>query len=1142
MLAINLLGRFEVRLDGEAVDFSSRPAQTLLAYLLLNAGISHRREQLAGLLWPDSLESSARKNLRNAIYRVRQAIGERYLLSDKTTLAFDTSAPYHLDVALLEDDKANADTEALMRAVAAYQGELLPGFYEDWVLLERERLRALFERHMERLLEQLQAMGRWREVRRWAEHWIAQGHVPEPAYRALMTACAAQGDLAGMASAYRRCVQALEEEVGVPPSLETQTLYERLSRGEVPTAKATGDLREAKALLDALGIEGTQERGGTFPHTPVPLPAPGKYSSDGRKQSALGLPSQPTPFIGREQELADIHRLLVGDPDCRLLTLIGPGGIGKTRLAVEVASQVMHAFPEGVYFAGLASVSGPELIVSAVAEALNFKFHGGTEPKTQLLHHLREKELLLILDNFEHLLDGADFLSEILDAAPHVALLVTSRVRLNLLEEWSYEVQGLGFPPEEQPVTIEDVAVLEAFDAVQLFIRRARQANAIFSLSPDTMAHVVRICRLLDGMPLGLELAAPWVRTMTCEEIADEITRNIDFLATSLRNVPERHRSLKAVFAQTWEHLSEAEKDVLRRLSVFRGGCLREAAEEVAGATLPLLSSLVDKALLRRDRHGRFDMHELVRQFAEEHLKDALDDFEVVRDRHSAYYTAFLHERTSGIKGSRQKEVLDEIASEIDNVRAAWHHAVTSRDAQALAQAAECFWLFNEFRGSIHEGEAAFEQAVTAFSPTAVEADNSTSLEEHRTLLGFLLAGQGSLCGRRGGLDEGRDLMEEGISLMRQATPPDRQKESFALGWLGFLLVTQGNHSEAKRIASESLALFQETGDHWLKAGCLRLLGASAQLEGKLQEAEQYLQECLSVCREVGERRVRTYAALTLGLTVIPLGEYLRAKQLLDEAVQISRDLNDLLGQAYARRELGRLAVAQGEVARAVKEVQTSLTIFEEVGSRWDIDSTQCYLGDALRMQGRHEEAQRLYEVSLTASRAVGHRPLMARCLSGLGCLAQDEGKYAQAEQLQQEALAVWEDIDNEPEIASVLRHLGHIAVMESRMQEAQHYLAQALHLATKHRLAPVAIDVFVSVAACLAREGETERALKLLALAEHHPTSTYESKEKARKHLAELTTYLPTETAVRAQVQGRTSDWQTTASQLIEDLSPVQG
>ncbi|MDQ4075154.1 MAG: protein kinase, partial [Chloroflexota bacterium] len=243
MLEINLLGRFEVRLDGEPLELSSHPAQTLLAYLLLNAGITHRREQVAGLLWPDSLDSSARKNLRNAIYQVRQAIGERYLLSDKRTLAFDTSAPHELDVARLEDSAVERDTEALMQAVALYQGELLPGFYEDWIQLERERLRALFERRAQRLLEQLETQGRWREVQQWAEHWIALGHVPEPAYRALMTACAAQGDLAGMASAYRRCVQALEEEVGVPPSPETQTLYERLSRGEVPITKRVSDER-----------------------------------------------------------------------------------------------------------------------------------------------------------------------------------------------------------------------------------------------------------------------------------------------------------------------------------------------------------------------------------------------------------------------------------------------------------------------------------------------------------------------------------------------------------------------------------------------------------------------------------------------------------------------------------------------------------------------------------------------------------------------------------------------------------------------------------------------------------------------------------------------------------------------------------
>jgi DNA-binding SARP family transcriptional activator/tRNA A-37 threonylcarbamoyl transferase component Bud32 len=234
MLQASLLGQFDIRLDGQPADLSSQPAQTLLAYLLLNTGVAVRREQLAGLLWPDSLDSSARKNLRNAIWLVRKAIGDQYVVADKTTVAFDTTAPYELDVAILQEQPPDDDQTALIRAVSVYRGDLLPGYYEDWVQLERERLRGVFERRIQRLLDYLTDEGQWSEVQRWAEYWISLGYVPEPAYRALMVSHAARGDLSRMAAAYKRCVKLLEDELDVAPSAETQSLYQRLLQGEVP--------------------------------------------------------------------------------------------------------------------------------------------------------------------------------------------------------------------------------------------------------------------------------------------------------------------------------------------------------------------------------------------------------------------------------------------------------------------------------------------------------------------------------------------------------------------------------------------------------------------------------------------------------------------------------------------------------------------------------------------------------------------------------------------------------------------------------------------------------------------------------------------------------------------------------------------
>ncbi|MEO8394168.1 MAG: AAA family ATPase [Chloroflexota bacterium] len=281
------------------------------------------------------------------------------------------------------------------------------------------------------------------------------------------------------------------------------------------------------------------------------------------------LPTSATPFIGRAEELAEIA-LLLADSTCRLLTLIGPGGIGKTRLALEVARSL--TFPNCIYFVSLQPLTSPELVVPAIADALQFQFYSGGEPQQQLLDYLREKSLLLLLDNFEHLLDGVTSLSDMLAAAPFVKLLVTSRERLNLREEWLFEVQGLSFP------TSETEANFETYDAVQLFVQHARRTHSSFILTDRRKPAVARICRLLGGMPLGVELAASWVRSLPCGQIADEIEHSLEILETSVHNMPLRHRNMRAVFTPTWERLSAVEQDVFMKLSVFRGGFTTEAA------------------------------------------------------------------------------------------------------------------------------------------------------------------------------------------------------------------------------------------------------------------------------------------------------------------------------------------------------------------------------------------------------------------------------------------------------------------------------------------------------------------------------------------------------------------------------------
>jgi predicted ATPase len=395
-----------------------------------------------------------------------------------------------------------------------------------------------------------------------------------------------------------------------------------------------------------------------------------------------------TGFVGRVRELTEISQLLV-DPACHLLTLLGPGGIGKTRLAVETAYQMRQVFPDGAYFVPLQPLSSADFIISTLAKAIHFYSHSPGDFAEQLLDHLRDKTMLLVLDNFEHLLEGTAITGDILAAAPNVKLLVTSRERLNVLEEWVYEVRGLAFPSSEADNEIE------RYGAVQLFVQSARRVHQSFQLTPSNKPPVARICHLVGGMPLGIELASAWVRALPCQAIAEEIQNGLDILETPARNVPPRHRNMRAAFEPTWKRLSEEEQCVFKKLAVFRGGFTFEAAEFVADATLQTLSALIDRSLLRLDANDRYDIHELLRQYGEEILRSSPPLHEQTLDLHRAYYMRFLGEREREIAFlGRPKEAIRKMNKDLENVRSAWRRAVEQGCFQEISRAAEGLWSF----------------------------------------------------------------------------------------------------------------------------------------------------------------------------------------------------------------------------------------------------------------------------------------------------------------------------------------------------------------------------------------------------------------------------------------------------------------
>src|SRR5581483_7483930 len=481
------------------------------------------------------------------------------------------------------------------------------------------------------------------------------------------------------------------------------------------------------------------------------------------------LPSPGTSFVGRATELEAIDGLLE-DPECRLLTLVGPGGVGKTRLALEAATRRIERYPHGVHFVPLVSVPAPELLAPAVAESVQFPL-SGFSAKEQLLDYLSERSTLLVLDNFEHLVDGSGLLSELIERAPGVDLLTTSRERLNVQSEWVYDVEGLGLTENGNGEG----------GALRLFVERAVQARPGFVLDDEERVHALRICRLVTGMPLGIELAAAWVSMLSCVEIADEIGGNVDFLATSMRDVPERHRSLRAAFDQSWRLLSDEQRDSFAKLSVFRGGFDRDAASAVAGADLRLLSELTSKSLIRRPDFGRFELHELLRQYAAEKLAaESADVFASTRERHARHYAGMLLERQGTLLGPQMTIARDELRGELDNLRAALEWIVGDHEERTALPALEAFYTFLWMHSWFEGAETLEPLARTAgFDPDDPGSASAVALAAAtcRSALGIVAV-------YRDVFPEAVPLLEEGIELARATD--DTFTEAGALMDLGF--------------------------------------------------------------------------------------------------------------------------------------------------------------------------------------------------------------------------------------------------------------------------------------------------------------------------------------------------------------------
>ncbi|MDQ4078631.1 MAG: tetratricopeptide repeat protein, partial [Chloroflexota bacterium] len=829
-----------------------------------------------------------------------------------------------------------------------YSDDFLAGFtlpdcpeFDEWQFFEREGFCQTLGTVLVQLIHVYQAQGEWEDAIEQARRWLALDTLHEPAHRQLMRLYALAGRQAAALRQYDECVRLLDEELGVPPEEETTELWEAIKTKRFPPAQAVSS--PSSPLLPSLPYHPPQHN----------------------------LPSDTTAFVGRENELAALVELLC-EPARRLVTIVGIGGIGKTRLALAAARQMVEqhptVFPDGIYLVPLAPLESVDLLMPTIAETFHLRLERGA---AQLFDYLRDKQLLLVLDNLEHLLTQGDTteshvmqLGDLLRHAPGVTLLVTSRERLQLHEEYTFPLGGLEVPDE-------GAGEVDQFAACQLFTLSAHRVQPDLAPSEAEWANIVHICRLVEGMPLALELAAGWVDVLPLETIAKEIEQRLDFLETELRNVPERHRSVRVVFDASWQHLPAEEQSQFACLSVFRGGFTRTAAEAVADISLRTLSRLANKSFLGYDRTlDRYRIHELLRHYAAEMLARSPDALDAVRDRHCTYYMDLLHDRALVMQGSEQKRAAEEIAVEFDNVRAAWQWAVEQGKLDVL-QRANSLSVFCNYRSRFPEGAQAFEQAARRLE--RMPSTEAVDLVRARVLINWAW-----MLIRMGQLEQAEAVAEQSLHLYQQhSSPLVEDYGSDPRLALGELASIRGDYAAAIQLLEPARQTAEERNHRRNLGLAYYFLTGAAFGQGEYEMAQEYGQQAYHIHRLTGDRWMMAYCHNELGNVALALRDYDTAKQHFEVSYALRREFDDPEGMAVALTYLGEIALRQQETEQAEQLFQESLSIYGNINDKGGLARAHRGLGATACARGDIQRAGIHLHRALSLAAGIGFAPLI---------------------------------------------------------------------------------------------------------------------------------------------------------------------
>jgi len=935
------------------ITLPNRKSFALLAFLAVESASAHSRESLFGLLWPESPTSAAQNNLRVTWSMLRKFLKEApseqepFLLSTRLELQFNLHSDHWLDVTaferLLEDCQTHGHSEQqicsecaarLEKAAVLVRGEFLGGFtlgdcpaFDEWVLIHRERLHLQITEVLRELAGFHERSGNLARSEGYVRHLLEFDPLAEGAHRQLMRLLSEMGRRSAALAQFEICQRWLADELGVAPAAETTLLAERI-----------------RAL------------------------APGQPT-----ERRHNLPASTSRFYGRKDEINTLQELLTSQVTV-LVTLTGPGGVGKTRLAVQVASGLVDHFSDGVWFVELSELVDPQAIPSAVAKVLSAMEETDRALMQTLSNNLHDKSLLLVLDNCEHLLEACtQFVKSLRASAQGLVVLVTSRAPLRLDGERVVRLQPLPLPDIDEEI---NVAKALKYEAVQLFTNRAAKANLNFRLTEETAPFAAQICRNLDGMPMAIELAAARSGKMPIEAIAQRLDQRFRWLNAQYSGSTSRQRTLHTMIDWSHDLLDASERSLFHQLSVFTGGWTLEAAEAICTQgelCLDTLTELVDQSLVEfgyDNGNRRYRMHETIRQYARQELRADGDESEVF-ERHARYFAGLVTEAVENVQGQPLGERLDIIEEEHDNLRAAFNWLVAYDRELALTIVANLgidlkFW---EMRGHFEEGRrwlrcilepttdlistsrayallaaADLSSAITDFDYGQAcalqsqqlfhELDHPQGVVEAK----LVLAGIADLSGDQLLLET---TVLEAIALSNEI----HYQPGLAEGrWLmGGRAYEQGNFDQAIQYLLPSLALWREINNPWKLARVLNTLAACLMEKGDFAEASEILQETAEINEILGYRRGVALALHNLGETAMCLGDYSRAKELNSESLKIRRELGLRRGYAFSFENFALLAAREKQFTRAVQLFAAAKSLRETIGAPGDRSAQEEY-------------------------------------------------------------------------------------------------------------------------------------------------------------------------------------------------------